>query len=265
MSASELPPGGNPPRAAGPDDLPNEVWTYRGYHLEASNFATALVHLYRAEITRANAWRSRLDVTTNWAVISTGAAISFAFAQPTTHHGVIMLITVLVTLFLFIEARRYRYYELWSYRIRIIEIDFFAAMLTPPFKPRPDWSQNLAQSLVNPQFPITMWEAFGRRLRRNYMWMYLVLELSWIAKLVLFPEGITSFDEIIQRSALGALKGWAVLLLHIIFYSVLIAIMIWTQQMRRSSGEVLHRRAGDIRDLTSDIDSERQAEQDQDA
>ncbi len=84
--------------------------------------------------------------------------------------------------------------------------------------------------------------------------------MAWIAKLVLFPEGITSFDELIQRSALGALKGWAVLLLHLIFYAVLITIGLWTQRMQKATGEVLHRRADDIRDLTSDIDSERNAD-----
>src|SRR4051812_38585299 len=100
-----------------PTNEPDHVWTYEGYRLESNTFATALAHLYRGELTRANAWRSRLDVTTNWAVVSTGAAISFAFAQPDSHASVILLITMLVTLFLFIEARRYRYYELWSYRI----------------------------------------------------------------------------------------------------------------------------------------------------
>jgi uncharacterized membrane protein len=263
MDASEVPPSGNatrPAGAPGSPPIPDAVWSFRGYHLEGSNFATALIHLYRAEVTRANSWRSRLDVTTNWAVVSTAAAISFAFAQPNTHHSVIILITILVTLFLFIEARRYRYYELWSYRIRIIEIDFFAAMLIPPFKPRVDWSQNLAQSLVNPQFPISIWEAFGRRLRHTYMWVYLVLGIAWLAKLLLYPEGITSLEELLQRSSMGALKGWAVLLLHFIFYTVLIAIGLWTRQMQKATGEVLHRRAGAIRDLTSDIDQEERAE-----
>ncbi|MBZ0309265.1 MAG: DUF2270 domain-containing protein, partial [Anaerolineae bacterium] len=120
------------------DSQQDYIWTYRGYHLEAGNFVTALIHLYRGEVARSTAWRNRLDNTTNWAVVATTAAISFAFAQPNTHHSVIILITIMVTLFLLIEARRYRYYELWSYRIRLIETDFYAAMLVPPFRPRED-------------------------------------------------------------------------------------------------------------------------------
>jgi len=43
------------------------VWTYRGYRLKSGEFVTAMVHLFRAEIQRANVWRQRLDTTTNWA------------------------------------------------------------------------------------------------------------------------------------------------------------------------------------------------------
>jgi len=106
----------------------------------------------RAEVQRANVWRSRLDATTNWAVIATGAALTIAFNQ-SSHHGVILLNTLLVTLFLYIEARRYRYYELWSSRIRLMETDFYAAMLVPPFQPAPDWAESLAENLLQPHFP----------------------------------------------------------------------------------------------------------------
>lgn len=232
------------------EEAPSSVWTYGGYQLEGGNFATALMHLYRAEISRANAWRNRLDVTTNWAVITTAAAISFGFAQPETHHSVIILITVLVTLFLFIEARRYQYYELWSYRARLIETDFYAAMLVPPFRPRADWSKNLAASLLHPQFPISMWEAFGRRLRRNYIWIYLVLGAAWIAKLLLYPEGIETVGQLIQRAALGALSGWIVMLVMGALYLLILVTAVLTYGLQKASGEILHRQAEDIADLS---------------
>src|ERR1041385_2662341 len=46
-----------------------------------SEFNTAMAHFYRGEITRANTWRNRLDTTTNWAVLATGATPSFAFSS----------------------------------------------------------------------------------------------------------------------------------------------------------------------------------------
>ena len=94
-----------------PDPAPNPseaVWTFRGYQMRPAEFNTAMVHFYRGEIQRANTWRNRLDTTTNWAVVATGAAISFALSNPANHYGVIILNTLLVTLFLWIEARRYR-------------------------------------------------------------------------------------------------------------------------------------------------------------
>src|ERR1051325_3814284 len=79
-----------------------------------SKFNAALVHFYRGEIQRANTWRNRLDTTTNWAVLTAGATLSFAFSSNANPHFVILINTVLVGFFLFMEARRYRYYEIWS-------------------------------------------------------------------------------------------------------------------------------------------------------
>jgi uncharacterized membrane protein len=209
--------------------------------LRPSDFNTAMVHLYRAEITRANSWRSRLDVTTNWALLATGAAISFAFSQENTHHSVVILNTLLITLFLFIEARRYRYYELWSYRIRLMETDFYAAMLVSPFSPDPDWAHKLAESLLNPHFTISSWEALGRRLRRNYLWIYLVLLSTWFAKLLLYPEAITSWNELVTRARIGIAPGWLVMAVVLAFYALVVLVAFVTRNLRDSAGEILPR------------------------
>ena len=233
-----------PKKASPPSPVPQEeeaVWTYRGYKLKTSEFVTAMVHLFRAEIQRANVWRQRLDTTTNWAVVSTGATLSISFSQPTVHHGVIILNTLLVTWFLFIEARRYRYYELWSYRIRLMETDFFAAMLVPPFHPSPEWAESLAENLLAPSFPISMWEAFGRRLRRNYLWIYFILGISWIGKSYLFPTPAASMSEFVIRGAVGPIPGHVMITLGVIYYSFLLLIAIGTIGMTKATGEILPR------------------------
>lgn len=217
------------------------VWTYRGYKLKSGEFVTAMVHFFRAEIQRANVWRQRLDTTTNWAVVSTGAVLSIAFSQPEIHHGIIILNTLLVMWFLFIEARRYRYYELWSYRVRLMETDFYAAMLVPPFHPSPEWAENLAENLLTPSFPISMWEAFGRRLRRNYFWIFLILYASWVAKIWLFPIPATSLAEFINRSSVGVIPGEVMILLGLVYYTVLALVAIATVTMTRATGEILPR------------------------
>lgn len=224
-----------------PSDSDEPVWTYRGYRLKSGEFVTAMVHFFRAEVNRANVWRQRLDTTTNWAVVSTGATLSIAFSQPEIHHGIIILNTLLVMWFLFIEARRYRYYELWSYRVRLMETDFYAAMLVPPFHPSAEWAESLAENLLAPSFPISLSEAFGRRLRRNYFWIFLILYASWVAKIWLFPVPALTLAEFTQRAAVGQVSGEIMLLLGLAFYSGLTLIAIATLSMTQATGEVLPR------------------------
>ncbi|MGQ9597921.1 MAG: DUF2270 domain-containing protein [Anaerolineae bacterium] len=218
------------------------VWTYRGYQLRPSEFTTAMVHFFRAEVQRANVWRQRLDTTTNWAVITTGAAISFSFSRALAEdHKVIILNVLLVTLFLYIEARRDRYYELWSYRVRLMETDFFAAMLVPPFHPAPDWAESLAENLLHPQLPISMWEALGRRLRRNYLWIYAILGLAWLAKVWLHPSTATSWSEFIARANIGLLPGEVVFIAGVVFNGLLVLLGLLTVGLQQATGEVLPR------------------------
>jgi uncharacterized membrane protein len=226
------------------DSTANEpVWTYRGYHLRGSEFTTAMVHLYRGEVQRANVWRQRLDSTTNWAVITAGAAITFALGNAFGHHGVIILNMLLITLFLFIEARRYRYYELFASRVRLMETDFFAAMFVPPFGPAADWAESMAENLLHPHFTISTWEAVGRRFRRNYMWIYVVLAMAWVAKSALFPTPLTTWPEFVERSAVGVIPGEAVIIAGLMFLFVVFAVGLGTIGLQHATGEILPRYA----------------------
>ncbi len=198
MTLNDVPP---PPRQS------EAAWTFRGHQMRPDEFNVAMMHFYRGEVERTNTWRVRLDATTNWAVIATGAAILFTLSSPANHYGVIILNTFLITLFLWIEARRYRYYELWAYRVRLMETDFFASMLVPPWGPSADWAESLAESLLKPDFPITMWEAFGRRFRRNYLWIFLILGLTWALKIYLHPVPATNFTEFLAHADLGRIPG----------------------------------------------------------
>lgn len=221
------------------------VWTFRGYRLRPSEFTTAMVHFFRAEIQRSNVWRTRLDTTTNWAVVATGASLTIAFAQ-SGFHGVILLNALLVTIFLVIESRRYRYYELWSSRVRLMETDFYAAMLVPPFHPADDWAETLAESLLHPHFPISTLEALGRRLRRNYIYIYIILVLAWFTKVSLFPSAINNWSEITARASIGALSGNVVTIMVLVFISSLIILAVTTVGLQQASGEVLPKFSLDI-------------------
>ena len=97
-------------------------------------FTTAIAAFYRAQIERVGAARDRMDITTNWAVATTAGAISITFGSPDISHGLILLDGLLVAAFLLIETHRYRYYRLWKYRTRLMEAEYFAPMLVPPYQ-----------------------------------------------------------------------------------------------------------------------------------
>jgi len=223
-----------------PND-PESVWTFRGYKMRPGEFNTAMVHFYRGEITRSNVWRTRLDSTTNWAVVITGALLTFAFGSTSNSHVVILIGLLLLGLFLIIEARRYRYYELWALRVRLMETDFFAAMLNPPFAPHREWAIRLIDSLLTPEFPISNLEAIGRRLRRNYIWLFLILGLAWAAKLALHPSPAYSFQSFLNHATIGFVPGQIVALLLTGFYIVIFTIALLTVGLQDSPGEVLSR------------------------
>ena len=232
------------PNSEASADSGPQVWTYRGYKLRPSEFTTAMVHQFRAEVQRANVWRQRLDTTTNWAVITTGTVISIAFTGEGAPHLVIIFNLLLVTFFLSIESRRYRYFELWSYRIRLMETDFFGAMLVPPFHPSADWAESLAENLLHPHFPISYPEALGRRLRRNYLWIYGVIYLAWFAKLWLQPTTAINWAHIVRRASVGGFSGAVVMGLMIGMGIFIILFAVLTIRLQEASGEVLPRYEG---------------------
>ena len=249
MTSQEPPPNRDPsrsasadgPNPANPAEQPADfVWSFRGYKLRPGDFTTAMVHFFRAEVQRANVWRQRLDTTTYWAVVTTGASLSIAFSQA-SHHLIILLNFLFVTIFLLMEARRYRYYELWAYRVRLMETDFFAPMLVAPFHPSADWAEALSESLLHPQFPISILEAIGRRLRRNYLYIYWIIGIAWLVKLLLIPNPVTSWDEFAQHASIGPISGMWVLLVTFIFLVIIVLISIGTIILQDSAGEVLPR------------------------
>ena len=89
----------------------------------------ALAHLYRGEVYRSTVWRTRLDQTTNWAVVTTGLAMSLTFSGPYASPLPLILVGLLVIVFLLLESRRYRYFNVWRARCRLMETDVYGPML----------------------------------------------------------------------------------------------------------------------------------------
>src|ERR1043166_6450120 len=210
--------------------------------LSPAEFNTALSHFYRGEIQRSNTWRTRLDNTTYWSVITVAGALSFAFSAPSNPHFLIPIISILVAIFLLMEARRYRYYEIWASRVRVIETGYLAQMLAPDGVPRDqEWASHLAADLLTPHFTISVWEAIGRRLRRNYIWLFALLAARWNLKVYLHPAPAANFDEYIGRATVGLVPGLVVIVIGVAFNFTLFVFAITTIRLREATGDVLPR------------------------
>jgi uncharacterized membrane protein len=58
---------------------PASFESFESFPLTRPEYISAMVHFYRGEMHRSQVWRTRLDTTTNWAVVTTAGLISFAF------------------------------------------------------------------------------------------------------------------------------------------------------------------------------------------
>jgi uncharacterized membrane protein len=211
----------------------------------SGEFINTLAHFHRAEIARMAGWRDRIDRTTNWAITVVAGMLSVSLSTGTAHHGVLLFAMILVLLLLLIEARRYRFFDVYRARVRRLERNYFAQIFAPEPGVDRDWTRNLGRDLRSPHFLMSMQTAMSRRLRRNYFWMFLILLLAWVLKVsssTLHPEAgrldmAQSALNLVPTLALGPIPGWAVLLSVAIFY---IWLAYATFSTREGPGELAY-------------------------
>ena len=197
----------------------------------------ALAHLYRGELYRSKVWRQRLDATTNWAVVLTGVALSIAFSEATNSPVTLILAGLVVLVFLIIEGRRYRYFDIWRTRTRLLEVYFYGPMLTrQPLLGKTNWNQVLAHDIAYIHFHISSWEALGRRLRRNYAWLFGILGISYIGKLLVHPTPLANLEELWKRSALGPISGQYIVATGLLLYGSLFILALVTLLRSKATG-----------------------------
>lgn len=204
----------------------------------------ALAHLYRGEVYRSTVWRTRLDTTTNWAVVTLGIALSISFSSPLASPLPLILVGILIVFFLMQEARRYRYFNVWRARCRWMETHFFAPMLHDgDLHLEEGWQQTLAEDYWAPRYHVSIWVAIGRRIRRNYLWILLIQTFAYLGKLLVHPEPLTDIAQLTERAAIGPIPGIYVLALGVLY------CLSWTAAALISSWDD-RRRAQRRRDRT---------------
>ena len=180
---------------------------------------TAIAHLYRGEIYRSTVWRTRLDSTTNWAVVTTGIALAATFSSADASPLPMVLVGLIVTIFLLLEARRYRYFNIWRARARLLETDFYTPMLRgDPVVLNTHWGKLLARDLCQPRYHVSLARAAGRRLRRTYGWIFLIQALAYYGKLAIHPTPLHTVSQLWTRAAIGPIPGEIVVAAGVLFH-----------------------------------------------
>ncbi|RWR53124.1 DUF2270 domain-containing protein [Sinirhodobacter ferrireducens] len=199
----------------------------------------AVAHLYRGEVYRSTIWRTRLDTTTNWSVVTLGIALSISFASPAASPLPLILVGILIVFFLMLEARRYRYFNVWRARCRWMERHFFAPLLTDGEQHlETGWQTVLAEDYRFPRYHVPMRVAVGRRIRRNYIWILLIQSAAYAGKLMVHPGPLTSARELYERAAIGPVDGRIVIVmgcLYVLSWALAAVASAWDDR-RRAAG-----------------------------
>jgi uncharacterized membrane protein len=206
---------------------PDKDVDYESTPLSRQEYISALVHLYRGELDRATTWRLRLDATTNWAVITTAGILSYSFGGDDHSHFGLLVGIAIVSVFWMIEARRYRYADIWYARVRKIEENFYGPILRrDPVSPKQEWGNLVADDLFEPRFKVSKAYALRKRFLRNYWPIFMVLLGAWSVKVMAHPDSIGGWGAVRTRLEVGLLPWWLPLALVACFLLFLLWLLV---------------------------------------
>ncbi len=189
---------------------------------QSTGLGSIVAHLYRGEVDRAVNWRARLDSTTNWAVTIIAGILAYAFSNPDVSHSIILVAIGIGAVFLLIEARRFRRYDVWRSRVRSMQENLFANALDPSMGiEQRDWRRQLSEDYRNPEVKLPLRRALAHRLRRVYLPLLCGLALVWFLRL----SG--AGEPLLSAARVAGAPGWVVVLAVLAMYLVLFVAALW--------------------------------------
>ncbi len=214
---TEHAPGFPPPQGATDSGRPGTLYD--------GSSAQAMAHFYRGEMNRLTVWRQRMDATTNWAIVATVGLLTFSFSNPLADAIFIVNVTTLWFL-LTVESRRFRFYDVWRWRVRILEAHFLTPILTGEMKRVPGpWREDLVADLLYPTFKMSMREAMGRRLLRNYTYLFAIVLVAALANVFGISLATSSWALLTREHLTRSLQeNWLLLSLLVLGYVPLLAL-----------------------------------------
>ena len=200
-------------------------------------YVNAMSHFYRGELGRMLSWRQRLDATTTWAITITSTIFTIAFTFRDVPHVIFVFNLAAVAIMLWIEARRYRFYDAYRARVRMLEAHFLVPIILQKNDLlQGDWKKLLCEDLILPTFKISAIEAVGRRLKRNYIFLVLTIQAAWLTKIFLHaPRPITAPADLWAAMAVGDFPG--AIVAAIFFLTLVLVVVLMIYATRKTAGE----------------------------
>ena len=175
--------------------------------LQRQEYITAMAHLYRGELQRSLSWRLRLDTTTNWAVVTTAGILTFSVNNPEFASQTLIAGMYANLLFLLLESQRFRFFDIFHSRLRMIEENFYGPLLRRSLEsPMADWGRCVAEDLFLPHFHLSLRQAIRARLSRVYAPLFLAEIVGWIL-VVALHQGQPG-DAFLSQTAVGRVPGF---------------------------------------------------------
>lgn len=163
-------------------------------------------------------------------MVTLGVALSITFSSAEASPLPLLLVGVLVLFFLALEARRYRYFNVWRARSRWLETHFYAPMLKDgDLHTEDDWQSTLAQDYLEPVFHISYATALARRVRRNYLWILLIQGLAYVGKLLIHPIAAKDFTTFVDRADIGPVPGEIILGIGVVYCLAGVCLSVWVK------------------------------------
>lgn len=208
-----------------------------GSNAPIDEVSSTLTELYRGELDRVTTWRGRLDQTTNWTVTIIAAVLTWVFSSPDSPHYLLLIGMLTVATFHVVETGRYRRYDVWRARIRLLERDVFAPAVHPEdHADHDDWRAELGTDLRRPALKISFVEAYARRYRRVYLPLQTVLLVAWVVRLTVF-----SADQgVVATAGMAGVPGEVVIVAVGLIYLAMALVAFWPRE-REATGEMYDR------------------------
>ncbi len=204
-----------------------------------NSYITAMSHFYRGELGRIMAWRARLDNTTNWAITTSTTIFTVAFSLERVPHIIFFFNVAIVWVLLWIEARRYRFYDAFRARVRMLEAHFLVPIVAQNHQLlQGEWQKLVCEDLLLPCFKISKFEAVGRRLKRNYGFIFIIILSAWVTKIFLHANPpITNFPTFYAALQVGtSIPSWLVATVFVTTFVAVIGIIAYIST--KSAGEI---------------------------